>query len=538
MATFNSSSWSQDHHDLCFSLLNENSDGIIIINASDGKVIFGNIQACKNLAYTLEELQNLSVMDIQSILPDTISYQRHLELLKKHKRIVVEGVHKRKDGSSFPVEVSLQYIERNDGALTVAKIRDLSSTVQSESELRDSYTRLAGMVEEAQDMADIADSANNTKDEFLANMSHEMRTPLNGILGMTDLIEHSDISNEVARYAEVIKQSGNHLTNLINDILDISHIEANRVKLERRSFDIYSLFNDMLVPLKLRAQNKGLRFHADIVKTIPDCLIGDAQRLRQILFNTISNAIKFTNKGHVSLRVHIQHRRKDQLSIQFIIKDTGIGISEEIREKIFQPFIQADGSLTRRYGGSGLGLAIASRLVQLMRGTIQLDDNVTTETQNGSVFTVTIPFAISQHSPRKNSSDSNLLVNHGALKCLLAEDDPSNQLVISRMLEKLGHSVSIVDNGKSAVESFSTKNYDIILLDVQMPELTGMEVAQHIRNDSTRDSSIPILGVTALAQGTDMVSCIEAGMDKVLTKPISLRNLKSALLECLSIRSN
>ncbi|NRA37578.1 MAG: response regulator, partial [Planctomycetes bacterium] len=429
-------------------------------------------------------------------------------------------------------EVHLQYIDKEEESFTIAKIRDLSSSVQSESELRDSYKRLGDLVEETQKMTDLAELASRTKDEFLANMSHEMRTPLNGILGMVDLIEHCEINPEVERFVDVIKKSGKHLTHLINDILDISHLETKMVKLERRVFDIRNVFEEFLIPLKLLTKNKGLLFSEDIVTTIPQGLVGDPNRLRQILFNIISNAIKFTQSGSISFKAHIQHRRKDQLSLQFTIKDTGIGIPQDLQEKIFQPFVQVDGSLTRHYGGSGIGLAISGKLINLMHGDIQLDS------QNGvgSTFTITIPFAISQHQDKKEHSETNLILKHRALSCLLAEDDVSNQLVIGKMLEKLGHKVSIVDNGQSALESYNQDSYDLLLLDVQMPELTGIEVTERIRFKEAKNDSIPILGVTALARGSDAVACIEAGMDRVLTKPISMRNLKSAIFDCIHQR--
>ena len=509
------------------ALVADSGEAVFICTAMTGQFLHANKQACKNLGYTAEEIMQLRVMDIQAVIPDEDVWHNHIHVLKQHQRIIVDGMHRRKDGTTLPVEVRCHYVDQDDGYVLV-HVRDLSDDLKQKDELNDSYKRLHSLIEESERMALMAENANRSKDEFLANMSHEIRTPLNGILGMADLIENCTENEEILEFIKVIKHSGNHLTDLLQDILDISRIEANKLKIERDPFDLRTLLFDLGTVMQSQAQQKSLELHVDAVKTIPKFLIGDPVRIRQIFVNLINNAIKFTEQGSISVHAHLKHKRSDQVLVEIKVKDTGIGIPEDLQSKVFESFVQADGSMTRKHGGAGLGLAISSKLIKTMNGSVDVHSD-----EHGTTFTVVLPFAIApeQMQAEEPKSDTKHFSKQQRLRCLLAEDDVSNQLVISKMAEKLGHHIDIVENGIAALDAIKSNEYDLILLDAQMPQLSGYEVARSLKaSDHTK--AMPILGITAHASNADISDCFEAGMNHVITKPISLSALRQGILDC------
>lgn len=509
------------------ALVADSGEAQLICSAASGYLLHANKKALKNLGYTLEEIQQLRVMDIQAVIPDEDVYKNHIHVLKQHKRIIVDGMHKRKDGSTYPVESRCHYVDQDQGYVLV-HARDLSEDVKHKNELNDSYKRLHSLIEESERMALLAENANRSKDEFLANMSHEIRTPLNGILGMADLIENCTDNQEILQYIKVIKHSGNHLTDLLQDILDISRIEANKLKIDRDPFNLRELLLDLGKVMMGQAQQKSLELHIDAVKSIPKFLIGDPIRIRQIFVNLINNAIKFTEHGSITVHAHLKHKRSDQVLVEIKVKDTGIGIPEDLQSKVFESFVQADGSMTRKHGGAGLGLAISSKLIKTMNGSIDVHSS-----EHGTIFTVVLPFAIApdQTAVEESQSETKHFHKQQRLRCLLAEDDVSNQLVISKMAEKLGHQIDIVENGLAALDAIKVNQYDLILLDAQMPQLSGFEVARSLKTEE-RTKAMPILGITAHASNADISNCFEAGMNHVITKPISLSALRQGIIDC------
>jgi PAS domain S-box-containing protein len=371
--------------------------------------------------------------------------------------------------------------------------------------------------------------ASQAKSEFLANMSHEIRTPMNAILGFTDIVLNSDISDMNKNALSVVKDSGQSLMQIINDILDISKIEAGKLDIHNYVFSIRDSLDIIMKSFSLGAKSKSLEITCNVAPDVPDALLGDAGRMRQILVNIVGNAVKFTEKGGVSIDVKVDSAKDDDVFLLFDIRDTGIGIPEEKKEVIFEAFIQADPSTTRHYGGTGLGLAICSRLLKMMNGKVWLESEI----GKGSVFHILIPFkaVVGQNDLPEKEKDESIDKKCVSMNLLVADDNFANRELIQMILEKNGHRAVMAHNGKEAVEAIFKKDFDLVLMDVQMPLMNGYEATAEIRKKEAEIGSkrVPIIGVTAHAMEEDKKKCLDSGMDDHLTKPLTEDSLMAAL---------
>lgn len=374
-----------------------------------------------------------------------------------------------------------------------------------------------------------AERANAAKSQFLANMNHEMRTPLNGIIGMAQLLEGTALAEDQREYVATIESSSEVLLSLVNDVLDFSKIEAGKMVVEHTPFALHPLLGDCLQLLRQEAARKGLALELDADPLLPAHINGDPVRLRQILINLLSNAVKFTAAGYVRLSARPVTNQSGLRRLQFAVTDSGLGISLEAQARLFQAFTQADASTTRRYGGTGLGLAISKRLVELMGGVI----GVESQAGVGSRFWLELPLVEAAAAPLAEAPRAARFQAH----ILLVEDNPVNQRVAVLLLQRFGCRVDLAENGLQAVEAAARQPFDAILMDCHMPEMDGYEATRTIRRGNGVNTSVPIIALTGNAVQGDRDACLASGMDDYLSKPIHLPALEAVLVRWLPERA-
>ncbi|MEP6924851.1 MAG: ATP-binding protein [Pyrinomonadaceae bacterium] len=442
---------------------------------------------------------------------------------------------------------SLKTIARS--VMTQIELRcKVSQYKKNENETRSSEAELLALLTESKHAAaalckarDAALESDRFKSAFLANVSHEIRTPMSGVIGMTDLLLDTSLTAQQRDFAETIRTSANSLLSVINDILDISKIEAGKLQFEMINFNLSQIIEDLVSLLAEETRSKKNELSVDIEATVPNNLVGDPNRLRQVLLNLISNALKFTTGGKVSVTVSLSEETVDQAVLRFSVTDTGIGIDPDTQSKMFEPFVQADVSTTRRFGGTGLGLAICRQLVERMSGEIGVESQL----GNGATFwfTARIGKSTSQtptFEKLKTCDDTSLAaagdfeISQSASKglILLVEDDFINTKVAVSYLHKLGYEVECAANGREALAALYANHYDCVLMDCQMPDLDGFETTAAIRADEAQGKILghtPIVATTANAMTGDRERCYAAGMDDYLSKPINLAELEKIL---------
>jgi signal transduction histidine kinase len=366
-----------------------------------------------------------------------------------------------------------------------------------------------------------AEMANRAKSLLLANMSHEIRTPMNGVIGFADLLAGTPLTEEQRDYVEEIRSSGEALLTLINDILDLSKIEAGRLELEARPFEVRNAVEKSLGLLAGRAAEKGLALSCQIDDSVPKAVVGDVGRVQQVLVNLLGNAVKFTGAGKVSLAVNWNSGTDGRHSISFAVRDTGPGIAPEHQKRIFESFSQVDASVNRKYGGTGLGLAISKTLAEQMGGSLWVESQV----GQGATFHFTIPAAAAAEAPPMKSPDSGLEIPPAdlpALRVVVAEDNAVSRKVALTFLKRLGYEAESVGNGVELLQRLSQSVFDVVVMDVQMPEMDGLEAARRIRRDLPSLRQPHIVAMTAAAFPEDRARCLEAGMDDYVSKPVSM----------------
>ena len=493
----------------------------MIISDYQGNIVDANPKALETYGYSKEEFLKLTVP--QLVHPDS---QGNYETFARDIRIkgisCQESKEIRKDGSSFIVEVQGSMVDYYGKPHYLGVLRDITSRKQTEEALINAKKA--------------SDAANKAKSNFLAMMSHEIRTPMNAIIGMAELSLQTDLKPEQENNLKVIKESSYHLLNVINEILDFSKIEANKLTIEKIDFDLYYLLDSVIYLFIAQTKEKGLFLNLEKADFLPQYIKGDPIRLKQILVNLINNAIKFTKEGGISIKV-IQ---EDDSHIVFSVTDTGIGIPEDKHQLIFNSFIQADTSITRKHGGTGLGLTICKNLVEMMGGNI----TVSSKPDYGSTFSFNIhiePGDKNKISPQNQPNDwEQLKSDSKPLRILLVEDNAVNARIATRFLEKMGHDSVTALNGKEALTILSKESFDIVVMDVEMPEMNGLEATIRIRKGEAGEdkSEIPVIAMTAHALNEFRDECMDSGMNDFISKPVNFYELGIVLKKYHSLSQN
>ncbi len=507
------------HSEERYRILAENSSDMISKHNWDRTYLYISPACNKLLGYEPEELTGRSAY--QLIHPDDVETIRknHILLLENRTSSFIESYRiKKKDGSYIWFETNNQVIYNQNTNL----VQEIVCVSRDITERKDK--------EELMKAKEVAERANKAKSEFLANMSHEIRNPLNAIIGMTSTLGKTTLNDEQKQYLKSISVSSSNLLNILNDILDFSKIEANKIDLVFASFNLPALIHQIVETFAPQLQAKDLNISYHISEDTPQDLYGDEKKITQILTNLISNAIKFTSKGEINVLVNSKNKKSDTVSLEFIVKDSGIGVRKEDIPRMFESFRQLDISTKKEYQGTGLGLSIVKSLVEMMNGKVSFES----EFNKGSTVSFEIPLIIAKTYDNKDTIKEEIhfkqedTVSDKKIKVLIAEDDAINQLYLAGFLKSQGWFVDTASNGLIALEKFSNNEYDIILMDGQMPKMDGFETTKRIRETEQKNNNkehIPIIAITGYAIPGDRERFISAGMDDYISKPINENKL-------------
>lgn len=513
------------------SIFNSMADGLIVIS-KEGVIEDFNPSALRLFGYTHEELAG---MNVSALIPKSRGFEHDgfTESYLKMGRIEIVGTGREalchhKNGSTFHAHLSVAEFTAGENKLFTGIIHDISDRVAAEEELRTAIKE--------------ADRASIAKSEFLANMSHEIRTPLNGVMGMLELLQSTSLDVRQGNYVKTAYSSANSLLSVISSILDFSQMESGSVNSKSELFDIRKVLESSIGLAAADSAKKGLEFNCLVTEDVPGTLSGDAEHLQKIIHNLASNAVKFTQSGEINIRVALTTIEDLKAQIFIEVQDTGIGIAEDKLEHLFQAFTQQDNSASRKYGGSGLGLAVTKRLIDLMDGEIK----VISKEGRGTTFGFSLWFEIPDieeettitafaNEPRVLVVGDNITRNKSELankNVLIVDDMPTNLRVGKEMMRKLGVEPDLATNGSEAIEALAAKQYDLVLMDCQMPVMDGYMATREIRaleKASGQKQRLPIVAVTAHALEGDREASLEAGMDDHLTKPFAISELESLI---------
>ncbi|HYD67927.1 PAS domain S-box protein [Azospirillum sp.] len=506
----------------------ENAVDAIVTISDRGVIQSVNPAASRMFGYRAEEMLG---RNIHMLMPRH-AVHHHDELMRTSLRtdpehVIGRGrelVARRKDGGEVLIEMAVSEVRINNHCFYTGVIRDITERKRAQQELVDANLYLEQRVEER--TAELqaarlrAEEAARAKADFLATMSHEIRTPMNGVLGMVRLLLDTRLDAEQRDYAETVLYSGEALLTILNDILDMSKLEAGRLTLERVGFDLRRVVDSTVALMGSRAAEKGLALDVRMAADAPAWVTGDPTRLRQVLLNLVSNAIKFTEAGGVLVAVDALEG-----TVRFTVTDTGIGIAPDVLPHLFAEFVQADSSISRRFGGTGLGLAICKRIVTLMGGSITVDSRP----DAGSAFSFAVPLPAAEAPSAEALSAETAAAPLRPLRVLLAEDNPVNQKVAVALLTRQGHAVAVAADGAQALDRVRSERYDVVLMDMQMPGMDGLEATRRIRALPGERGRVPVIALTANALAGDAERCRAAGMDDHVAKPIVPEALAAAL---------
>ncbi len=513
------------------------TDSIIITKAYNPnssnhwpEIVYVNRSFTALTGYTAEEVIGKSPSFLQGIKTDRKTTTRIGQAIAEKKPICVEILNYSKEGHEYWVEINLNPIfcpESGECVYFLATERDITERKNAESQLMRAIEK--------------AEEATKAKSEFLANMSHELRTPMNGILGLAEILQGIDLTHDVRECVDAIHSSGMNLLSIVNDILDLSKIEAQELEIERYPFKIKDALKNIKDVTSLSAARKGLNYEMNVNLNVPDWLSGDGKRIQQVIFNLVGNAIKFTEKGGISVSMDWKNIN-GQSNLMVQVQDTGIGIPDEFHQQLFNKFSQADTSISRKFGGTGLGLAITKYLVEMMGGSI----GFTSKLNHGTTFFISIPI---DESPSEDIIQSEIkVINENSLigvdlqniRALIVEDHPINQMLAVKWLKKLGlKNIDSALNGFESITLLRNNSYDFILMDCQMPELDGYETTSLIRDmEKQMNTRTPIIAMTANAMLGEREKCIQAGMDDYLSKPLNFSQFQSCIAQWIGANTN
>jgi PAS domain S-box-containing protein len=487
---------------------------------NDEHIQYANQSFCEMSGYTLDEMLGMEAKTLFPVSSASSVLDSKNELRKKGISDAYELTVKNKKGELrwWLISGAPRYNDSGELMGSIGIHLDITERKKLELELNEAR--------------EVAEQSVKAKESFLANMSHEIRTPMNAIIGMGRQLEKTEMQQQQRFFLNTINTAADHLLVVINDILDISKIEAGKLELEKVGFDAQEVLNHVIRIMQPRAEEKGLEIHMNVDENIAPVLTGDPHRINQVLLNMISNAVKFTEKGGVTLSCRLQKKIKQQQILEFSIRDTGIGISEEYLDHVFEIFTQEDRTTARKYGGTGLGMAITRELVELMQGQI----NIYSKKNIGTEILISLPFNIGTERDlpevKKDFTDSSSL---NGKRILLAEDNEVNRLVAITVLENYGVLITEVKNGAEAVKALKKNTYDLVLMDVQMPVMNGMEATEVIRKELKLD--IPIIALTANTIKGDSEKCLAVGMNSFVSKPFEENDLISAIASLLHLET-